>query len=768
MMAVLVAAGLRHWDYRWLYLKWAERAVYLAVLAAFLSATEHGISNPTGGQVVSGSAAIGTTAPNTLQVDQHTKVVIINWSSFNIANGETTKFNQPDAGALAVSRIGGNSPSQILGNLSANGRIILINGDGIVFGPNARIDVGSLLATTSDARNEDIASGKATFDKAGRPNAMILNQGTIRADGMVGLIAPAVRNDGVIAARLGSVTLGASNVFTLDFTGDGLISFPLDANVVSRAIDANGKPVEALVVNNGKITGSTVLLTARAASNLVANVISTGGTIAATSVHRDGGDIVLDAGEGGVAISGTITAIGRSGGTITVTGGDIALKGATLDASGEQGGGSIKLGAAGSAAVDAASRLSASATTNGSGGSISVIAGSTQFAGQADARGVSGNGGAVETSGHSLDIAGARIDTSAVSGIVGSWLLDPDDYTIGGAEAATIAANLATGNVTVQTTLAGSGGNGDIFVNAPVSWASANSLTLSAYRNIAINANVTNTGGAGVLLYANNTGTGTGAVNYAGGAAISTSGVVRTITTITYAVDDSSSVYGTLATLGTATLTGVLAGDTGDVTPVVSLFNSSNSAVTLSAALNAGSYSERVTSLTGFAANSYTIAASGNTDGILIVNPAPLIVAANAASRIYGSADPALTYSSSGFVNGDSAALFTGALGRAAGSNVGSYAIGLNTLSAGGNYTIAYTGADLSITPATLNVTATAGLSKVYGSADPALTYSHGALVNGDNDTVFSGALSRASGSNVGSYAISQNTLSAGSNYTIA
>src|SRR5262249_47795646 len=101
-----------------------------------------------------------------------------------------------------------------------------------------------------------------------------------------------------------------------------------------------------------------------------------------------------------------------------------------------------------------------------------------------------------------------------------------------------------------------------------------------------------------------------------------------------------------------------------------------------------------------------------------------------------------------------------------AGENVGNYAIGQGTLSAGGNYTITYTGDNFAITPAALTVTADAK-TKTYGAADPALTYSYAGLVNGDTSAVFPGALSRAAGENVGTYAIGQNTLSAGANYTI-
>src|SRR5262249_60494531 len=77
-----------------------------------------------------------------------------------------------------------------------------------------------------------------------------------------------------------------------------------------------------------------------------------------------------------------------------------------------------------------------------------------------------------------------------------------------------------------------------------------------------------------------------------------------------------------------------------------------------------------------------------------------------------------------------------------------------------------FVGANLSITPRGLTVTADAQ-TKVYGAADPALTYTHGALYNGDTDSVFSGALARTAGEDVGSYAISQGTLAANSDYTI-
>ena len=114
----------------------------------------------------------------------------------------------------------------------------------------------------------------------------------------------------------------------------------------------------------------------------------------------------------------------------------------------------------------------------------------------------------------------------------------------------------------------------------------------------------------------------------------------------------------------------------------------------------------------------------------------------------------------SGLVNGDTASVFTGALSRAAGENKGN-AINQGTLSAGANYTIALNGAGFTINPASLTVTANA-LSKIYGAADPTLTYGESGLVNGDTASAFTGALSRASGDNKGTYAISRHLLGRG------
>jgi streptogramin lyase len=191
---------------------------------------------------------------------------------------------------------------------------------------------------------------------------------------------------------------------------------------------------------------------------------------------------------------------------------------------------------------------------------------------------------------------------------------------------------------------------------------------------------------------------------------------------------------------------------------------------TATAASPVGNYDFTTGSLT--AGPNYTVVLAANAP-TFAVTPATLQVAANSQTKVYGSADPTLTYVASGFQLGDTeATVLSGSLTRAAGETVagGPYAITIGSLSAGSNYTIAFTGSTLTITPATLTVAANSQ-TKVYGSADPTLTYVASGFQLGDTEaTVLSGSLTRAAGETVagGPYAITIGSLSAGSNYTIA
>src|SRR6516165_6057609 len=546
----------------------------LTTLAAFAGLTSlPADAGPNGGTVVGGSATFQGQGSGAVTINQSSQNLIINWQTFNIGRGESTTFNQPNGNAVALNRvIGGLGPSFLDGTLTANGRVFIINGDGILFGAHSSINTAGFLATTNDIRNADFMAGRYNFNIPGNPAASIVNLGSITATsgGFAALVAPGVRNSGTITATLGTVSLAAGNAFTLDFYGDKLITLAVNDQIASQVIDvATGKPLKSLVKNSGTLSanGGRVELTAAAARTVVDSVINNTGVIEANSVGSRNGMIVLGAATAAskpagapvqtVKLSGRISAAGKDkgtkGGTVVVSGENIALAGATIDASGDAGGGHVLIGGdtggghpgtaaasielaklenfviptASTVSVDAATVINASATGAGDGGKVVLWSNQqTTFAGTILAQGgpAGGNGGSVETSGHTIDFTGARVSTAAPYGTSGTWLIDPTDLTIDSVAAATISSNLATTSVTVTTnadgTTSGPGttspGAGDIIVLGSISWSSNNTLTLSAFHDIIFNesGHISNSGAGNLILRADNTGSGAGTASF--------------------------------------------------------------------------------------------------------------------------------------------------------------------------------------------------------------------------------------------------------------
>lgn len=436
------------------------------------------LGNPLDGKVKAGKADVSGEGTANVRVEQASKKAIIDWKSFDIGKGEKTKFVQPGKNAVTLNRVTGDlGKSTINGVLKANGNVFLVNPDGILFGKNAIIDVHSLLATTNDIANEDFMAGNYRFNRPGRPDASVVNLGRITAKngGFASLVAPGVRNDGVITARLGNVALASANRFTLDFYGDQLITLSVDDEIAGEVLDAaTGKPLKALVGNSGKISadGGTVALTAVAARKVVDAVINNKGVIEATSVGKRNGMIVLGgatakskpagAPKQKVEVSGTLDVSGKgdgeTGGKVQITGERIRVA-AAIDASGKAGGGTVLIGGdvgGGNPGPDAVpipkarperdqiatatdivileeSKINASALADGDGGKVIVWSDrSLDFGGRIRATGgsVGGDGGFVETSGlEKLSLTGL-VNASSPHGRNGIWLLDPADLEI--------------------------------------------------------------------------------------------------------------------------------------------------------------------------------------------------------------------------------------------------------------------------------------------------------------------------------------------------
>ena len=397
------------------------KPVYAAVLLAFAVQTAQ--ANPTGENVVNGQANFSTTG-NTLTVT-NTPGTIINWQGFSINTNETTHFAQQSASSAVLNRVVGSDPSSILGTLQSNGRVFLINPNGILFGAGAVVDVAGLVASTLNLSNADFLAGNSHYTQV--PGAAnISNAGSITAQGdgqqggQIFLIAPNVENTGVITAPNGEILLAAG--YSVDLVNTNNPN--LRVSITAPAGDATN--VGQLIASSGSL-------------GLFGTVVRNSGVVNADSATMQGGKIVFKASQR-TEISGTVSASGMTGGNIQVLGNQVGIMdGATVTANGTQGGGTILVGGdyqgknpgvpnAQVSYVAPTANIHADATGNGNGGKVIVWADdTTRFYGNISARGgiYGGNGGFVETSGHNyLDFQG-RVDTRAPLGLVGTLLLDP-------------------------------------------------------------------------------------------------------------------------------------------------------------------------------------------------------------------------------------------------------------------------------------------------------------------------------------------------------
>lgn len=275
----------------------------LTILSLAL-APVHGYCLPQGEQVVEGSATFDRSQANALNINQATDKMIANYNSFSIAQPEAVHFLQPSSSSIALNRVVGVDPSMILGTLTANGRIFLINPNGVTFGQGCRVDTMGLVASTLQMANEDFMAGRYTFTGNG---GSVVNMGYLSAPGgYVALLGSRVENQGIIEAELGSVALASGNAVTLKLDPKGLISVVVDESTI-----ANADSKDDAVLNSGTIraNGGKVILTAKALDNVFKKAVNTTGIIEAHSIDDLMGEVTVSANQR-VAMGGLINAHG--------------------------------------------------------------------------------------------------------------------------------------------------------------------------------------------------------------------------------------------------------------------------------------------------------------------------------------------------------------------------------------------------------------------------------------------------------------------------
>lgn len=418
---------------------------------------------PTNPQVVGGAATVSQSG-NQQTINQSTNRAIINWGSFSIGANNSVHFNQPGSSSVILNRVVGSDPSSILGSLSANGKVFLVNPNGVFFGPGSSVDTAGLVATTMSIRNNDFMSGYFNFERTG--SGAVENAGliTIRDGGYALLAADQVRNTetGVINASKGSVALTSAERVTIETNQDGLVGFSVSGDSLREV---------ASVDNAGLIAadGGQIMLSARGAQELTGMVVNNTGVIRAQTVEEQDGVIILSGSSGTTKSSGVLDASGTRGGSVQVTnqhgvaavagnvkasgsedeGGRIVVAGrqtglfadTDIDASGTQGGvvrvggefrGESVNGITSQQTYVAASAGIRADGTSGDGGSVVVWADDvTRYDGHISARGAGmGKGGDAEVSGKQVLAFNGTADLRAESGRYGNLLLDPASIRI--------------------------------------------------------------------------------------------------------------------------------------------------------------------------------------------------------------------------------------------------------------------------------------------------------------------------------------------------
>lgn len=358
--------------------QWKHRLTGMVLLAMALGGSVQAM--PSGGTIRSGNGSI-VEQGQTMTVQQNSNRMAIDWTQFNIAKNETVRYAQPDKNAVALNRVTGGQQSLIEGNLNANGHVFLVNPNGVVFGKNASVDVGGLVASTArlaDDTMNHFGSSQDSLNLAvdNENNAAVINEGIIKAQGgLVALHASNVENSGTITDDGGTVALTAAKNLNLSSDADGKLNFTVDGTL-ARAQSLNSGTLKA--------DGGYVVMTAKSAGDVLSTVVNNSGTIEAKTLRKnEKGQILLDGGDNGqVEVSGTLDASGAEEG---------------------QDAGSIK-------AI----------------GQKTIVHDGTQLLARGNV-----NGGTIETSGDVLNLGNSlNIDAKGITGKAGEWLLDPLDVII--------------------------------------------------------------------------------------------------------------------------------------------------------------------------------------------------------------------------------------------------------------------------------------------------------------------------------------------------
>ncbi len=283
------------------------------------------LAGPEGGEITNGDGSI-TQDGTTTNIEQLTDRMTIDWDSFDINSDERVHYLQPSDTSISLNRINSLHGSEIHGRIDANGQVILMNPHGILFGENAIVNVGGMLATGLTIDPEDFMNGDFTFNALENTEGVVINRGLLNAaiGGSVSLLGQHVENHGVITAELGVVNFAVGNEAVVTFGGENFVGIRVTEAVVKDDIG-----VDPSIINTGEINAADgkVLLTASTSQDIFSNAVNHEDMDYGRSVVvHDDGSFTLGAGAD-VVNSGSISVSGDSGGSVVILGENIEHSG---------------------------------------------------------------------------------------------------------------------------------------------------------------------------------------------------------------------------------------------------------------------------------------------------------------------------------------------------------------------------------------------------------------------------------------------------------
>ena len=273
--------------------------------AACLMSSSLAFGAPGAATVTHGSAAV--TPGATTIVTQSTTRAVIEWDSFDLASSDVVLFSD-NSDHATLNIINGNQASTIAGGIAGDGKIYLVNKNGIDFASGSIVFAGSLVASTLNIDSDAFMAENFQLLADETNKGIIINSGLIKAasGGSVALLGNSVINNGRIEAIAGRVTLAAGEAMTVAFDSSGLMQFE-----VTEEVSDNIANLDSALTNNdytdenhGVITAKEIVIQAHVASNIFTNAVNLSGLIESLEVNSDdSGNVSLVAQGGNITLS---------------------------------------------------------------------------------------------------------------------------------------------------------------------------------------------------------------------------------------------------------------------------------------------------------------------------------------------------------------------------------------------------------------------------------------------------------------------------------